>query len=533
MKRARSRRVGYLWLPHLSIQTARLRHPPLRERPLIIHGGNEDGASSSGRVVDASAECCSAGVRLGMTAREAAELVSDALFLPFHPEAEAEVVGGALDLLERFSEVVEETATGAWFVPAGPLGGTLDERRLAASVVDGLAAALGLDARLAIAPGKHAARLICEHAGDPIEIVPEGQVASYLASWSIDLLPLSASAIHRLRLLGTTTIGDFVRLPSSALPRRFGSEALLAHHIARGEEDVPLVPRRRPEMVTLRRSFDPPIEDRDLVLRSAVDLLQRLCLNLRENGKAFRTLGLEVGLEDGRIVERRADLRQPTADEQRAHPLMRAIVETLALDLAVAHVTLHLGGITREEPTQHQFFADEVFGLKRAERRERVDRALGEIARRYRGRLRRVVPGEDPNSLLDDNRLLLLPYEPETTLPKLTSGESTSKAPSDFASASDFASERAGPAEPAVRSRPIRLVARGSRLYLMEGDPEENGLPITRDEIVALHARWEADDWWPAPARRTYYRVRTSGGVIATLARDHLRATWHLVERFD
>lgn len=527
MKRARARRVGYLWLPHLSIQTARLRHAALRERPLIIHGGNEDGAASSGRIVDASRECCSAGVRLGMTAREAAELVPDALFLPFHPEAEAEVVGGALDLLERFSEVVEETATGAWFVPAAPLGGTVDERRLAASVVDGLAAALGLDARLAITPGKHAARLISEHAADPIEIVPEGQVASYLASWSIDLLPLSASAIHRLRLLGVTTIGDFVRLPSSALPRRFGSEALLAHHIARGEEDVPLVPRRRPEVVTLRRSFDPPIEDRDLMLRSAVDLLQRLCLNLRENGKAFRTLGLEVGLEDGRIVERRTDLRRPTAEEQPAHPLVRAIVETLALDLAIAHVTLRLGGITREESIQHQFFADEAFDVKRAERRERVDRALGEIARRYRGRLRRVVPGEDPDSLLDDNRLLLLPYEPETAFPKLTSNELTSKA------TSDLASERAGPAEPAVRSRPIRLVARGSRLYLMEGDPRENGLPVTRDEIVALHARWEADDWWPAPARRTYYRVRTSGGVIATLARDHLRATWHLVERFD
>ena len=58
-------RIGYLWLPHLSVQTAGLRYPALRGRPLIV-GGDGQG---NGRVVDASAECLTAGVRVGMTPR--------------------------------------------------------------------------------------------------------------------------------------------------------------------------------------------------------------------------------------------------------------------------------------------------------------------------------------------------------------------------------------------------------------------------------------------------------------------------------
>jgi hypothetical protein len=54
-----------------------------------------------------------------------------------------------------------------------------------------------------------------------------------------------------------------------------------------------------------------------------------------------------------------------------------------------------------------------------------------------------------------------------------------------------------------------------------------------RDEIIALHARWEADDWCPDATHRTYYRVRTRRGLIVTLARDHELKRWLLVESFE
>src|SRR5579859_3445294 len=108
-------RVGYLQLPHLSVQTAVLRHPTQRGHPFLV-GGAED---RRGRVVDASPDCLAAGVTRGMAIREAIELVPAATLLPWNPDADADVLGRALDLLDRFSEVVEEAVgDGAWFIPA-------------------------------------------------------------------------------------------------------------------------------------------------------------------------------------------------------------------------------------------------------------------------------------------------------------------------------------------------------------------------------------------------------------------------------
>ncbi len=180
----------------------------------------------------------------------------------------------------------------------------------------------------------------------------------------------------------------------------------------------------------------------------------------------------------------------------------------------MAYVAVRIEAIRREPANQ-----GELFDRARAERRERVVQTLSEIARRYRGRLRRIVPSDSPSSLFVDRRLLLLPYEPDPAR-----GSASHHLP-----------------ELATRARPIRLILQGRRIYLAEpsAGPEtwhptwQSTSLLEKDEIVALHARWEADDWWPDATRWTYYRVRTRHGLIATLARDHDRKRWLLIENFD
>ncbi len=487
------------------------RYPAQRGHPFLV--GNDDGRR--GRVVDASPECLAAGVTRGMAIREAIELVPAAALLPWNPAADADVLGRALDLLDRFSEVVEESiGDGAWFIPAASGGSGNDERRLAAAIVDGLAATLGLDARVGIGSGKFIARVAAERAAvSASEIVSTENGAAYLAPLPLELLPLLPSGVERLKLLGISTIGELARLPPDTLPRRFGREAALASQLARGDDRATLVPRRQPATLAMRRSFEPPIEDRGILHHATKDLLENLLRQLQRDRRAFRSLVITVGLEDGRLAERRADLRDVTSDLQRCLALLQSMIEALTLDQAVAYVVVRLGAIDQEPPRQGELFGKEFFDRARAERRERVVAALTEIGRRYRGRLRRVAPGDDPQSLLDDRRLMLLPVE----APGLDEPKPTRRSGS---------TDVLGLAESAIRVRPISLIARRERIYLAEAGWQ-------RDEIVALHARWEADDWWPDATRRTYYRVRTNRGMILTLARDHEHQRWLLVESFE
>ena len=485
-------RIGYLWFPNLPIQAALLRQPRLRGQPVLIAE-----LTGRGRLFAASSECLAAGVTPAMTLHEARELVPSATILPPNPGGDASLQQRALDQLDRFSEAIEESPhEGAWFIPAAHRTPS-DERRLGAAIGDGLTATLGLDGRLAIASGKSIARIAAQRSPPGVvTVVVNPETAAYLAPLPIALLPLSERAIERLKLLGIMTIGAFARLPLDTLPRRFGREAIPAWQLARGDDPAPFVPSQRPELLTLRQSFDPPVEDRTIILNVARSLLERLSRPLQAQGRVFRSIAISLGLDDGRIVEERGDLREPTNDPRHCHALLPALVEALSPDRSIDSVILQLGAIERERGRQ-----GDLFGALGNERRVQIGQTVAEITRRYRGRLRRIAPGNSPTSLFDDRRLLLLPYAP------------------------DDEPTRSSTAEPASRSRPIRLISRGNRIFLVE--------PGAKDEIVALHARWEADEWWPTPAHRTYYRVRTGQGLIAILARDHDQQRWLLIERYD
>src|SRR5258708_23970690 len=220
-------RVGYLYLAHLRVQVACLRHPELQGQPLLSCGN----VNGTGRVADATPDCLAAGVRPGMAVREALEMVPGATCSPAVPDRDADMSNRTLDLLGRFSEVIEDNSgTGAWFVPAR----LLDERRLGAQIVDAIASSLALQARVGIASGKFLAKLAAERATlETVEVVPVGDGCAFLAPLPVELLPLPPKAIDRLRLLGIATVGDFAALPSSDLQASFGRHAIRSHQIAR------------------------------------------------------------------------------------------------------------------------------------------------------------------------------------------------------------------------------------------------------------------------------------------------------------
>lgn len=490
------RRLGYLWLPHLPIQAVWRRHPALRDMPVLI-------APPGGRAVVSAAcpACLAAGVTPGMPLRTALELVPAATVLPPDPAGDAALLAQALALLEHWSEAIElDGQAGAWFIPACRVHPT-DERRLGAAITDSLAASCGLTAQVGIASGKFPARVAAQQApaGDAIIVAPE-DTAAFLAPLPLSILPLAPQTVARLHLLGVRTIGDYARLPAAGLRRRFGTEAAIAHDLAHGLDSTPLAPRTSPPSLAAQRTFEPPIADRLIVHRTAAHLLDSLCRRLQTAGQTCRALCLSATLEDGRVVQRHASLQAPLHDLQRLAALLRSLVEALALPAPVGQVTVRLEALVPVQMAQLTLDAGAA-----ADRRSRARAAWTEVSRRYPHLPRRVVPGATPQSLLEEQRLLLVPEVPDgTELPA------------------------AAPAEPAARLRPVRLFVRGARLWVRLPGP-----PAALEEIVARHARWGADEWWPQAVQRVYYRVRTRRGLVLTLAYEPAVRRWLLVEQVD
>ncbi|MBI2941313.1 MAG: DNA polymerase Y family protein, partial [Chloroflexi bacterium] len=468
-------RVGYLWIPHLPLRVALRRHPKVDGHPVVVGGSS----TSDGVVVDATDDCLMAGVVIGQPLREAREFCPRATFLPADPAGDRRAHEAVLDLIETMAPVVEDDGLGRAYIGSRvPAADSDEDHRFLATLRTLILARLGFRARLALAPGKFAARLAVEReagcaagwtspqspmcanfgprtaapgadprtvqmdcscpcppflsgsdagrgsrhppprvgfgsggddgeGGDGATVVLTGDVTTYLAPLPVEVLPLAPQALARLRLLGIRTVGQFARLPRDGLPCRFGPEAALAHALARGHDDRPVVARKRPEVRVARHEFEPAVEVAESLVAVVERLLDRLCRALRTEGKAFRSLGVTVEYEAGGSAERFVELRVATAALDHCRTTLRTLVQTVAPGGPAVGLTVMLAAIGPAGGEQLSLIDNATAS---GERRRRLDAATKEVARRYPARLRRVAARDLP-TLLDEYHFALLPYE--------------------------------------------------------------------------------------------------------------------------
>ena len=186
-----------------------------------------------------------------------------------------------LDLLWRFSDRVEPdpdpagAISAAYYLDFGSLrlADTLQLCRQLQAEVQG---ELGLTGRVGLAGSKFPARVAALTSSEPVGEVPAGTEGDFLASLPVRLLALDAEQAHRLALLGIHTLGQLAALPRSAMLAQLGPNGPLLHDLASGIDPRPLVPQRQPRQVTVFHEFEPPVEDRQILLATLEHLAGQL-----------------------------------------------------------------------------------------------------------------------------------------------------------------------------------------------------------------------------------------------------------------
>jgi nucleotidyltransferase/DNA polymerase involved in DNA repair len=161
--------------------------------------------------------------------------------------------------------------------------------------------------------------------------IPAGPAArAALADLSLDLLPADPATRQRFALFGLTAMGELAGLPRSAVGAQFGHEGERLQALARGEDPRPLVPRRRPERVTRRVAFEPPmagIGGTALVLRRCC---AELCDALRARHLAPGRAALTLDLEDAPSLATALAFPEPTLEPDWIARLLLGRLEAVA-----------------------------------------------------------------------------------------------------------------------------------------------------------------------------------------------------------
>jgi DNA polymerase IV len=364
-------RIAFVSIPCFSCAVEVLHRPELARQPLIVGD-----AEVPKRVFDYSLDAGAAGVRRGMTIRQALGECPEAILVPPDTLVYRDKWESILDALNEVSPEVEDDEWGRAYVNISGLESHYrNDTAMAAHIVEMVRAASGLDTKVGIADGKFPAFAAATRVSlNKHEVVPVGGEGDFLAPLSVGLLPTDPRVASRLRLLGIETIGEVSALTLPELQSQFGFEGKRLWQLVNGTDADPLLPRLLDEKVVASLSFESPVAGVDVMVAAAKQLLSRLLPVLR--GRAARRIALQAELTTGRGWEREVVMREAVSESDRLGFVLQSTLRNAPPPNAVRNISLRLGGLTGE--VGKQLSLDRRKGLQR-----QIEEAIRQLKERY------------------------------------------------------------------------------------------------------------------------------------------------------
>lgn len=362
--------IACISMPYFAAAVERRGDSGLVEKPLAIGGQPWEARP----VYAFSQEAAQQGVQIGMSLRMAHVLSPHSRFLPAAETRYSKVSGEMVDLLLDFSPLIEPQE---WWHPfQGKKAVTFPERLLPARYcldleglpqrealpfVKEIGRTLRRESQFSAAIGLAANKFTAEVAATVCRTghalpVKTGQDASFLASRSLQFLPLERDIARRLRLLGIYTLGQLAGLPLPALQEQFGPAIVPHHRRATGAaiESLQAVPPERVERADLR--FEGAVSHSPLVREAGKRLVAELAHRLGEEGLLARELRLHLETEEGETRQPRMILRRPTADVRLMETALNELLAQESFESAICGMAVTVADISPARGRQLTLF---------------------------------------------------------------------------------------------------------------------------------------------------------------------------------
>ncbi|MGI8557397.1 MAG: hypothetical protein ACR2ND_03640 [Solirubrobacteraceae bacterium] len=361
-----------------------------------------DGGASQ-RIGEVSGAAQAFGVRAGMALGEALARCPGLELVVGDPVAVEAAWEGALRRLEGIGAAVEAQRPGVACFDARPLRGLhggSEER-----VIDVALRSLGRPARAGAGATRFCALAAALGARPRRPQVLRGDARVHLQNLPVSMLRSReecAALVGSLERLGLATLGELAALPSSALADRFGRPGLLAHRLARGEDDPPC-PRACAE--SLEELFELPESALGPQLEQALGvLIDRLLARPERHGRTLRAVTLAAQLVDGGSWRVAQTFREALSDPRRMRLALAPRIAVLpsparALSLCAAS----FGPASGEQ----RALLEQPLQLRRARLREAVRQARAAAGADAALRVLCV----DLPSRIPERRVMLAPFE--------------------------------------------------------------------------------------------------------------------------
>jgi len=275
--------------------------PQLRSRPVIVAWkGNRS------VVCAASYEARAFGVRSAMPAKRAERLCPDAIFIaPDFTRYRAvsrevrEIFNRHTDLIEPLSldEAYLDVTTNKTGLPTATL--------VARTIREQIRKELDLTASAGVARNKFLAKLASDwKKPDGLFVIQPDEVDAFLLPLPVGRLPgVGKVNEEKLAKLGVKTISELRSLERPKLEQEFGRYGARLYELARGIDELPVVPDRLTQSISVEDTFQ-----KDVLLAETEQMIRRLAEKLwsasRQETRIALTVVLKLKTSEFKILTR-------------------------------------------------------------------------------------------------------------------------------------------------------------------------------------------------------------------------------------
>ena len=334
--------------------------PSLRGKPVVVGG-----VGGRGVVATASYEARTYGVRSAMSTREARSRCPHAAFLTGRFHAYRDTSKVVMALLRAASPLVEPLSLDEAFVDLEHAGLPDLEIDTVTAFAEDLRAQVheatgGLTASVGLGTSKFIAKVASDlDKPDGLTVVPPGTELTLLRPMRVSVIPgVGPATAERLRRAGIHTVEDLEAGRRDELVRLLGkAHGGGLYHLARAEDDRPVVPEREAKSVSVEGTYDTDLTDRrlmeGLLTRQAGEVAERL----RKHGLSGRTVTIKVRLHDFTTLSRSSTLHSPTDSTNTIARIARSLLTDLDTSGGVRLLGVGVSGLA--DWIQEDLFGDD------------------------------------------------------------------------------------------------------------------------------------------------------------------------------
>ena len=354
----------------------------------VIVGADPKAGTGRGVVAACSYEARELGVHSALPISHAWRRCPNGVYLRPRMVRYQEVSVAIMGILRRYTDMVEPISIDEAFLDVsgstalmGPAEGIAREVKAAIKKETGLTASVG------VAPNKFLAKIASDlDKPDGFVVVGNTEVESFL-----DALPVSKlwgvgpKTATRLRKLGVHTIGELAAIGRQKMIETLGASGEHLWHLARGEDERPVVSAWEPKSISNETTFEHDTSDNDLLLKTLRGLSDKVAARLRRQGFKTRTISLKLRYASFTTFTRQKSVPEALDTGNEIFALIRTLFEKFPLEESVRLIGVGTSNLLRASNDEAQLSLFETTGQD-----ERLAQALDKINDRYGdGSLRR------------------------------------------------------------------------------------------------------------------------------------------------